>query len=356
MRNVAASAPVIVLLAALVPAAGAVPSARPAPGREPTPERLRGVNWVAGRGVDAADLAPLAAHHVNSIAQTPFGWQDSPDTPAVRLVTSGRVLWGETDEGLRTTAELARERGVGTLLKPHIWVRGSWPGEIRMGSDEDWSRWFADYRTFILHYARFAQEHDIEMLCIGTELHHAAVDRPDDWRRLIDEIRAVYEGPLVYAANWYREYEEIEFWDRLDAIGIQAYFPLTDDADPTAEALTAAWQPHLEAIAALQARVGKPVIFTEAGYRSWPDAAARPWEWPERGRPAAVDPALQERLYEALFRTFWHREWFAGVYWWKWYPQHARAGGPADADFTPQNKPAARVIAAWFEAARGGTY
>ena len=107
----------------------------------------------------------------------------------------------------------------------------------------------------------------IEALAIGTELHRTTVERDADWRRLIAKIRTIYSGDLTYAANWWREYEEIRFWDVLDFIGIQAYFPLTDSESPTLEQLTEGWAQHLAPIEAIQKRFGKPVLFTEIGYK-----------------------------------------------------------------------------------------
>ncbi len=43
--------------------------------------------------------------------------------------------------------------------------------------------------------------------------------------------------------------------------------------------------------------------------------------------------------------------WLAGAFVWKWYPDHERAGGPSHPGFTPQNKPAERVLQAWYRAA-----
>lgn len=316
--------------------------------------KQRGVSWVGGRPVSADNFDSLVANHVNWIVQTPFGWQSSLDSPAIRLATDGNVYWGETDEGLRITAELARAKGIHTLLKPHVWIMrgGGWRGEIEMKSNEDWDEWFNQYQQFILHYAKFAQDNNIEALCVGTELHNTLRNHEKQWRNIIAQIRKVYHGSLTYAANWYKEYEEVLFWDALDDIGIQAYFPLTDSESNTSiEDLRSGWDLHLRAIEKIHTKFKKPVIFTEIGYRSTPKAAREPWIWPVRGRKDEVDLQLQKRCYQAFFETAWQKPWMQGVYFWKWFPHHSRAGRASSDGFTPQNKPAEIVMRKWFSVA-----
>lgn len=331
----------------------------------------RGVNWVAtSRPLSEYDFLPLAKNHVDWIAQTPFGWMSRYDEPAVRTRTGRRNSWsGESDQGIAETARLARKFGIATLLKPHIWLNrnteGKWVGDIAMKDEVAWAAWWEDYRAFMLHYAHLAEAENIEMLCIGTELYRVAVEREAEWRQLIADIRAVYGGKLVYAANWYKEFEEVRFWDALDYIGLQAYFPLESEknssswlpelgadtgAVPTVAQLKRAWTPHLELIERVQQQYGKELLVTEIGYRSAADAATKPWEWDSAPSTwsAQEELLLQANCYEAFFAAFWQRPLFAGSYIWKWYPDHARAGGPGDRDFTPQNKPAQEVMRRWY--------
>lgn len=318
-------------------------------------EKQRGVSWVAGpQVVVSEDLATLVENHINWIVQTPFGWQEDYNSPHVTLVTDDNY-WGETDIGLVTTNQLAENVGIHSLLKPHIWLTrpspGKWRGEIEMSSEKDWQAWFESYRTFILHYARLAETNNIAILCIGTELQSTAVAREQDWRQLIADIRQVYAGQLTYAANWHEGFETIPFWDDLDFIGIQAYFPLSDRTQPTVDELIAGWQPHLAAIERVQAKYQKPVIFTEIGYRSVDEAAIAPWEWPASGaetRPTelatASGLATQVNCYEAFFQAVWPKEWLAGVYLWKWFPKLDLAADRVGPGFSPQHKPAERVM------------
>lgn len=319
-------------------------------------EKQRGVSWVGGPQVVVQDdLTALVENHVNWIVQTPFGWQQDYDSPHVALSTEAN-WWGETDTGLVTTAQLAENAGIHTLLKPHIWLtrpsEGKWRGEIEMSSEEDWRAWFESYRRFILHYATLAETHHMPILCIGTELQVTAVKKEQDWRELIAEIRRVYSGKLTYAGNWHNGFETIPFWDALDFIGIQAYFPLTDQRNPTVETLQAGWQPHIAAIERVQKKYQKPVIFTEMGYRSVDEAAIAPWEWPAPGaetRPTEFSTpsglATQANCYEAFFQAVWPKDWLAGVYVWKWFPKlSAESGERVGQGFTPQHKPAEGVI------------
>src|SRR5262249_26855810 len=146
-----------------------------------------------------------------------------------------------------------------------LWVRhGDWPGKIRMKNEADWARWFSAYEAFILHHARLAEANGFEALAIGTELG-GTTGRAADWRRLIGRVRAVYHGRLTYCANWTEEPESIRFWDALDFIGIQAYYPLATTDRPAQDEILAAWRPiraRLEALARLK---GRPIVFTEAG-------------------------------------------------------------------------------------------
>jgi glycosyl hydrolase family 113 len=323
----------------------------------PPVEQHRGVAWVGGREVvTAADLEQLRTVHVNWIAQTPFGWQQGLASTEIRMATSGRAWWGERDAGLAATARLARAAGVRTLLKPHLWLAGAapgqWIGDIAMASDADWAKWFASYSTFLLHYAELAEREGIEALAVGTELRVSATTREADWRRLIADVRKVFRGQLTYAANWFEEYHGVRFWDALDFVGIQGYFPVADSAGAGIAELERGWQRHLPALESFAQRVGKPIVFTEIGYKSTVDTAVEPWAWPERGRRRHQDPERADRqaqadAYEAFFRAVWDRPWFAGAYFWKWYPQ-VRASDPADIDFTPQGKPAADVLARWY--------
>ena len=250
-----------------------------------------------------------------------------------------------SDKGLIRAIEKAHSLGMKVMLKPHLDLlnteEGGWRGEIACIREPDWQVWFDSYKNFVLHYAKIAQETNVEMFCLGTELSAATASHNDKWLEIIDAIRSVYNGDLTYAANWSEEYLHIRFWDALDYVGIDAYFPLSDKEQPTYDELMENWKRWALEIEEWQKTVNKPVIFPEVGYRSSLGAATQPWE---HGLGSKVDLDLQEDCYRAMVDTFSGKDWFYGMYWWNWGTD-VRMGGKFNRGFTPQNKPAQDYIA-----------
>lgn len=309
-------------------------------------EKQKGICWVGTpQAISQSDVSALASAGITWMSQTPFAWQQNPGDTIIHFEKkSGRKpWWGESYEGIATTTRYAKQSSIKTIIKPHIWLRDSWPGEIEMKDETAWKQWFKNYSEFMISYAALAEAEQVEMLCIGTELQKT-VHRPE-WFSLIKEIRSIYNGKLIYAAN-FNEFENVPFWNELDFIGIQAYFPLTTNENPSVAELVEGWQTPLTQLKALHDRIQKPIIFTEIGYKSTLDATINPWLWPTQGDLAKASEQVQATAYEAFFRACWHQSCLAGVYFWKWYPQGSRRN--AAIDFTPQGKAAEHVMKQWF--------
>ncbi|WP_235954557.1 glycoside hydrolase family 113 [Cyclobacterium salsum] len=304
----------------------------------------RGVCWVASPNpLEGGELLALTAIGASHISQTPFGWQSQVQDPELRWEAhTDKMWWGESLNGLKATLDSARALGLSSMLKPHLWVRGSWPGEISMKSEADWQTWFRNYKAFILYYAHFAEENGMPLLCVGTELEKTS-HREADWRGIIKAVREVYSGKLTYAAN-FTEYEKVAFWDDLDYIGVQAYFPLAMGAEPGLTRLNKGWQNVVPTLEKVSREFQKPILFTELGYCDTHDAAQEPWLWPNQRKEVPISQEMQARCYQAFFEAVWDKPWFQGVYFWKWYPK-SRERVP---DFTPQNKLAQGVMKTFF--------
>ena len=311
---------------------------------------VRSVTLDARNRPDSSLLVRLRDLGVTHITLVSFGWQKAPDVPIIRADT-GDGWYSESHRGIRTLARQADALGMGVILEPHLWVGGydekQDRSEIGFDTETDWARWEADYRRFLMLYARLAAGVDADVLVLGTELTRAATERPNFWRTLASEVRTVYDGQLTYAANWHKAYKRVQFWSALDYVGVQAYFPLTDANDPSLATLRNGWRRHQAALAEVHERAGRPILLTEVGYRSAVGAAAAPWMWPERDETAVPDSALQARCYRAFLSTVGRAPWLKGSIIWKWHPP-SEVDGPTA--FTPQGKLAETVLRRWFTA------
>jgi len=284
----------------------------------------------------------LSALGTNAVSLTPFTYMRDPSRPVpLRFSQSPNQ---ENDESVVHAARTAQRQGMIVMLKPHVWLGGSWPGEIEMKSEADWDRFFSFYLDWILHYALLAEMYEMEILCAGVELSRATVGNEARWVDLFERVRRVYGGALTYAANWGGEFEGVSFWEALDFVGVNCYYPLSEEESAGDEALFAGANRAVETIVAVSERYGRPALITEVGFTSSP----APWRRPhERSRGVPVDQQAQARCYEVFFRALEGRDAVAGVYWWKW-PSFLGYGGPDHAGFTPNRKAAERVIEKWY--------
>lgn len=229
-----------------------------------------------------------------------------------RIRTSARtVTW--TEGGIRRI----QGAGLQTMLKPHLayWGSFSWRGAITFSSEAAWRRFFDGYTRFILDQARRAEAGGVPVFVVGTELDRT-VHREKEWRDLIQKVRSVYAGHLTYAANWDRVHD-VPFWDALDGIGVQGYFPL-GPRDASDTDIKSGWALVLTDLSALSRRFGVPVVFTEIGYALSRDAAQEPWKAAMESSPKAR--ALRNRLTRIALEELPKYDFVAGVFWWKWIP------------------------------------
>lgn len=316
-----------------------------------TPEFQKGISYVVwdkdyygSKSSDEA-LKKLAATNAEWVGLHTTWYQQKYDSTDIHPTSVT-----PTDESLIHAIDTIHNLGLKVMLKPQLDLLdssgGEWRGSIEFDIEEDWQAWFYSYTNFMVHYAKLAQEQGVGMICIGTELTAAATVRPDLWKdKVIKSVREVYDGPLTYAANWYDEYLDIQFWDALDYVGIDPYFPLVDVNDPSFKQIKKGWESRASEIEEWQKEINKPIIFSEIGYRSCSGAAKNPWEHMPGKK---IDLQQQADCYEALFRTFWDKPWFYGMYWWEW-GSSVKSGGPKNRGFSPQNKPAEKVLEKWYK-------
>jgi hypothetical protein len=310
-------------------------------------QKFNGVSFVAsGIKIDETHTKPVVKVQSNSVALMPFGFIKKLESPEI-IHNTKRQWFGETKAGLKQYAEEFRKHNIQIMVKPQIWVwNGQYTGLIEMKSEQNWKKLEDSYTSFILIYAEVAQEIKAEVFCIGTELEKFVKFRPDYWQKIIKEIRKVYKGKLTYAANW-DEFKRVSFWNELDFIGIDAYFPLTEKESPTVADFEIGWKPHKTQIMRIQSKYKKPIIFTEFGYRSVNYTGKEPWQ--SNRIQGDVNLQAQSNGLQAIYNQFWKEDWFAGGFIWKWFHSHNEVGGKNNNRFTPQNKPAEKLLSELYK-------
>lgn len=308
-----------------------------------TKHKIGGVNFVG----TAKPITQDAIHNIkkinaNWISFTPYSFC-SRNNPEITF-NSNWQWWGEKTDGIKECINFAKAENLKIMLKPHIWVKeDGWAGDLTYTNEADWKKWEDSYRKYILHYAELAEANKIDLFCIGTEIRKSVVSRKAFWFTLIQEIRTVYKGKLTYAANW-DNYKNVPFWPELDYMGVDAYFPISLSEQPTPDQLRNGWSQLIKELKTFSDQYNRPILFTEYGYRSATGCAGKHWEIPD---PAKVDLDAQTNAYTALYKSVWDKDWFAGGFLWKWFPD-INSGGTNNSDFTPQNKPVEKVIAKYY--------
>ncbi|WP_139793961.1 glycoside hydrolase family 113 [Reichenbachiella faecimaris] len=305
------------------------------------------VEKINGLCLVAPPYEVLLEHHTpildvgaNWVAIIPYAFC-SPSQPKVSF-DHPRQWQGETTKGITKAIQLAHQSNLKVMIKPHLWVSGQgWAGDLNYDNSNDIKLWKSSYTEYILHFAKVAQEHKVEMMSIGTEVRHITTNHPYYWMDLINQIRAVYKGSLTYSANW-DNYENISFWDKLDYIGIDAYFPISESMTPTVEELLQKAQKTKLNIGNFSNTHLKKVLFTEFGFKSTNYCTAGHWKSALGNQKPDFEG--QANAYEAFFGTYWNEDWFAGGFAWKWHYKHEEAGGITNYEFTPQNKLAEKIL------------
>lgn len=301
---------------------------------------VRGV----GLGLFASDpeydygalLDEIRAHGATDVLIALSWYQDDVRAHEMRP----RPGFSPSTKTLERTLAQARAKGLRVAVLPIVRLthrtRDEWRGRIAPTAGVD--AWFVNYRAYLMEVATIAARHDVGRLSVGSEL--LSLERHEDlWRALIDDVRGVFRGKLLYSANW-DHFEPIRFWDALDEVGVTAYFELAgDDQTRDRSSFVSAWtRPRIDLLR-LKRTTNKPLLLTEIGYPSRTTAAMAPWD---ETRRAPVDVALQATLYDAFCESFRGQAVVDGFYFWNWFG----FGGPDDTTYTPRNKPASERMRA----------
>ncbi len=303
-----------------------------------------------GRGYGTPYSEALLDHVValgaNSISITPFGriWSLSSTEISMDFEAPYQV----SREAVRRMIAQAKARGLRVLLIPHLWVETEgWRGEIDPGSEQGWRKYQESYKQFVLRWARDAQAFGADAFSIGVECKSFSGRFGGFWTDLIHDVRGAFHGKLTYSANW-DEAENVLFWDQLDFIGINAFYPLADKNGASYDDYARGAASALDHVAELHEALRMPVLFVEIGYTTRANAAVEPWLWPDRMQNVVIDEHEQARALSALIGASVSRFWFSGLFLWRYYANLDDVSQEAGWGFSPHGKLAERLLGSVF--------
>ncbi len=237
------------------------------------------------------------------------------------------------DGDVRDFIRRAHARGLRVVLKPSLYVlTGDW---VALADPADPDAWFDGYSDFILGYASLAQEEGVEFLILETELSSLVGD--PRWVDLVGRVREIYGGLIGYAQPQGSPSDPSEILPSMaevvDFVGVDAYYPLNGSGD-----YRRAWDEiHASRILPLRFLLGKPVVFTEIGYRNVEGADSAPWDFES---PGPRDDGLQAELWRAFLEEEEPR--IDGFLYWAETRDEWLVGG--DVGYSLMGKPASAVL------------
>ncbi|MGB6228910.1 MAG: glycoside hydrolase TIM-barrel-like domain-containing protein, partial [Litorimonas sp.] len=270
------------------------------------------------------------------------------DAYIVSADAEGRPNYGGTpsDDSLVACLRELKQRGLKVTLYPFLLMDAPgfpWRGRIAANSIADVSAFFGTDRDFrfrhsVLHHARLAQQAGgVDAIVIGSELKALTAFRSGEsfpavaaLRNLAGAVRGIVGAntKITYAADWsdyfgvqnggYLRYHLDPLWAdaNIDAVGIDAYFPLADWQDGDA---------HRDAV---PGRTGHDLDYLRANVEG-----GEGYDWYYASR-SERDAQRRTPIDDPVYRYKDMRHWWGSTH------TERRGGAPAgQSPWVPRSKP-----------------
>lgn len=241
---------------------------------------------------------------------------------------------GSQDYILTFLIQRIHKSGKKVSLMPQLYADSG--GYVANLNPENKSLWFKSYSETLLHFAELAENNNVELFSLGNEMTSIFADNAE-WDKIIDSVKEIYHGEITVKLNcWYKETQfnnllKMHWFQKLDYIGIAAYFDLTDKMNPTEQDLKKAWFASRQELnivhdlEVLSKTYNKPIIFSEIGYRNINGCNIEPWNADEKPPRFGIelgngqeDGAEAILCTKVLFETFKKQTWWKGTFWYYW--------------------------------------
>ncbi len=341
--------------------------------------------------LSAADLAQISSLFLDyknlGVNTVSIGWGVPVDEKTGNIVSAFSVpgIHAASLSEIQAISNVASKLGLGIILKPQAQTRdaigsnGSLPDNVYssdVGSGFNANMFLSQWATYMGSVGSLAHQVGASMVVVGTE--NGGFDTTayrSQWINVINDTRQSYNGNLTYASS--SDPSAVSFWDKLNIIGVDAYFSLTSNLNPAYSDVLSGWSSNttlstastlgggnspVNIVAKLQelsAQYNEPLYFSEFGGQSFHGVVNNP-SGAGPNNPVA-DWQQQEWLYQSMFQAISQNnssQWFRGTNLWSVYP-----GTPPEnssefvsylanfpTSFDVRGKPAGLVVASWFGA------
>ncbi|MEZ4800237.1 MAG: hypothetical protein R2809_10785 [Flavobacteriales bacterium] len=276
--------------------------------------KVKGVNLVGNdHPLDIISIIELYNIHANAVG---LGVQAIFDMENDTLKWNTDAMdWCYTNEGLQRTIELSKEKKLFVTLQPFLKFEGMDSTTTPEQFLEKLDKHGDAYRQFILEYAKMSEENRLPVFSIGTVLDEWVMLRPEYWKNLIQEVRHLYHGDVIYTCQ-FRNEERVQLWKDLNYIGIMALDEAPDSA-------------RYAALGRFSEEMNKEVIFTFWGYNE-------------------SDEKVQAQKIEQFFNDVYKQDWSLGGYLWKWEVVNEEIDLDSEY-YSPQNRTAQKTIESYWK-------
>lgn len=271
--------------------------------------------------------------NINTVLLAPAALQKTAQSESIDYLSEATPDRDETIELIKYCHDI----GLNVFLKPTVNCEdGTWRAHINF-FDKDvpcepkWSNWFKSYTEFQIYFAKIAKETKCEMFLPGCEMVNS--DRREaEWRKLINDLRQVYDGPIAYNCDKYQE-DNVKWWDACDYISSSGYYPIDK------------WDEQLDRIETVVKKFNKPFFFAECGCMSSKGSSMIPNDW---GLPGDVNLTEQAEWYEAMYTACSKRDFVGGHALWSWTGKlYSDEEAKTERFYDIYKKPAMDVINKW---------
>lgn len=292
----------------------------------------------------------------------------------------GKGLHFPTLDEITQISKIAKSLGLSVILKPQantmdaqFGTNGTLPDNIyssSTGPKFDANTFLSQWATYMSSVAKVAQQVGAVGIVIGTE--NAGFDTTQyltQWQKVVDNIKQSFTGFTTYAAF---RLSNVALWKVVDIIGIDAYYPLTTNQNPTYSDALSGWTKNsigstlsilgsntsqvniVSYLKNLSSQYNKPLYFSEFGGMAGNGVLSG--NSGTGGNGNGISFQQQEYLYGSMYEALSlanSDNWFLGASLWQALspydsPTTSQNFNPNISSFDIRGRLAGEITASWF--------